>query len=72
LANPYTDPNDKEAKKKIALLAKECTKAFKDKFGSLTCRDLKKNNTPGSDCADYIRFAAEFAEKKIKETEDCK
>ncbi|MGE4483552.1 MAG: C-GCAxxG-C-C family protein, partial [Oscillospiraceae bacterium] len=47
LANPYTDPNDKEAKKKIALLAKECTKAFKDKFGSLTCRDLKRNNTPG-------------------------
>lgn len=60
LANPYVDGTDAEAKNKIALLTKECTKSFKEQFGCVRCLDLKKAGHP---CDELIAFGAELAEK---------
>ena len=61
-AEPFSDPADREAMVKIAALTKQCTGAFRDRFGALRCLDL---NRAGVLCDDLIAFGAETAEKLI-------
>ena len=62
LANPFCDGNDAAAKNSVAVLSKECTNAFKEKYGCVRCLDLKKMGKP---CSELIGFGAEVAEKII-------
>lgn len=62
LANPFNDSTDTAAKDKIALLAKECVAAGKEKFGCVHCSELKGDK---SRCLYYIGEMAAIAEKLI-------
>ena len=66
-AAPYSDASDREAMARIASLTKQCTGAFRDRFGALRCLDLKRAGVP---CDDLIAFGAETAEKLIKDIKD--
>ncbi|MBQ6397088.1 MAG: C_GCAxxG_C_C family protein [Oscillospiraceae bacterium] len=48
----------------VASLTKKTTGAFREKFGSVRCLDLKRAGVP---CDELIAFGAETAEKLIKE-----
>ena len=61
-AAPFTDGSDREAMGRIASLTKQCTGAFRDRFGALRCLDLKRAGVP---CDELIAFGAETAEKLI-------
>jgi len=61
---PYDDCNNAEAKEKIAALAKEVCRRFKEKYGCLRCNDLKANDV---NCAELIEFTAELAQTIINE-----
>ena len=64
LCSPYTDSQDLAAKDKIADLARYVTGQFKEEFGHVRCEELKgKEHT----CPEFIGYAAELAEKTIKE-----
>ena len=58
---------DREAMSRVASLTKQCTGAFRDKYGALRCLDLKREGVP---CDDLIAFGAETAEKLIKDIKD--
>ena len=45
-AAPYSDASDREAMARIASLTKQCTGAFRDRFGALRCIDLKRAGVP--------------------------
>jgi len=74
----YDDPNDDTAKKNHYALIQELAAAFREKTGSIICRELLEN--PASDpnptprtpefykkrpCAYYVRLAAEILEDHI-------
>jgi len=74
----YSDPASTEDKKKHYALIQELAAAFKEKAGSIVCRELLEN--PASDpsptprtpefykkrpCAYYVRLAAEILEDHI-------
>ena len=63
-AFPYNDCENQETKAKIAALAVECTKRFKEKYGWTRCNDLKANSIP---CPEIIEFGAELAQQIIME-----
>lgn len=67
LTNPYVDGADIEARNKIALLTKECTKRFKEQFGCIRCVELKQS---GHSCDELIAFGAELAEDIILKNQD--
>ena len=46
----------------VAALTKQCTAAFREKYGNLRCLDLKR---AGVSCDELIAFGAETAEKLI-------
>ena len=50
----------------IAAVTKELVKAFRENYGSARCFNLKKS---GHSCDELIAFAAEYADKIIKEYE---
>lgn len=60
LAAPFADSGDREAMARIAALTKNCTGAFREKFGAVRCLDLKRAGVP---CDDLIAFGAETVEK---------
>ena len=62
LAHPFTDSTDTAAKDKIAVLAKGCVAAGKEKFGCISCSDLKGDK---SNCLYYISEMAAIAEEMI-------
>lgn len=64
VCNPYDDCTDTEKKEKIAALAKEVCRRFKEKYGCLRCNDLKAIEV---NCGELIEFTAELAETIIKE-----
>ena len=64
IANPFCDGTDTKAKDKIAKLARECSGAFKEKYGCVRCVELKQTGHP---CSELIAFGAETAEKIIKD-----
>lgn len=77
----YSDPKDKEAKKKHYELVQALAKEFRDKHGSIVCRELLGLNIKGADnptpedrtpeyykkrpCVEIIGDAAEIAEKLL-------
>lgn len=56
---PYADGADIEAKAKIAELTKSFTAAFKEKFGTVVCRELIPEDDH-SPCVEYMASAAEL------------
>ncbi len=69
----YSDPGDHEAKTKHYQLVQELAMKFKERYGSILCRDLLQLDEQVSDptpevrtdayyqrrpCAEYVRFAA--------------
>jgi len=62
IANPFCDGTDTVAKDKIARLARECSGAFKEKYGCVRCVELKQTGHP---CSELIAFGAETAENII-------
>ena len=66
-AAPFADADDREAMSRIAALTKQCTGAFRDRFGALRCLDLKRAGVP---CDDLIAFGAETAERLIGKIEE--
>ncbi len=62
-AAPFTDASDREAMGRIAALTKQCTGAFRERFGAVRCLDLKRALVP---CDDLIAFGAETAGKLIR------
>ena len=64
LCCPYTDAQDLERKEKIADLARYVTGQFQEKFGHVRCEKIKGKDHA---CSEFIAFAAELAEKTIKE-----
>lgn len=65
-AAPFSDPSDRETMGQIASLTKQCTAAFRERFGALRCLDLKRAGVP---CDELIAFGAETAEKLINDIE---
>lgn len=61
-ANPFEESVDREAKDKIALLTKSCTRAFRKEYGTLICRELLAKTAPERHCPEYIRFAVGIVE----------
>ena len=66
-AAPFADAGDREAMVRIASLTKQCTGAFRDRFGAVRCLDLKR---AGVACDDLIAFGAETAEKLINDIKE--
>ena len=63
-AVPFSDASDRDAMTRIASLTKQCTGAFRDKYGALRCLDLKR---AGVSCDELIAFGAETAENLIND-----
>ncbi len=78
----YDEPKDAEAKKEHYKLIQELAQRFKDKNGSIVCRELlglgkgPDNPTPEArtesyykkrPCAEYVKCAAEIMEQYINE-----
>lgn len=63
MANPYNDCKNIAAKDKIALLARECVAAGKEKFGCVRCEELKGDK---SNCPYYISEMTAIAVEMIK------
>ena len=68
---PFTDSSDKDAKYRIANLAKDFCARFKEKYGTLTCTQLLER-TAGEEkryryCIDYVRDCAELLEQMMAE-----
>ena len=61
-AVPFSDAENREATARIASMTRECTGAFRERFGALRCHDLKR---AGVSCDELIAFGAETAEKLI-------
>lgn len=59
-----SDPEDKEAKKKINVLTRKCVNSAKKKYGCVRCAELKAN---GVGCDEMIRKMSKTAEKIIKD-----
>ncbi len=53
MTHPYTNSDDLDSKRRIAMLTKEFHKSFIEKFGVLTCRELLER-----DISDDAEFAA--------------
>ena len=66
-AAPFCDASDRETMTRIASLTKQCTAAFRDRFGALRCLDLKRAGVP---CDELIAFGAQTAEKLINDTKE--
>lgn len=64
LTAPYSDPDDAEARTKIAKQTKELTKAFQEEFGCIRCLDLKRS---GKSCASLIDFASRKVETMLEQ-----
>ena len=62
---PYSDSADTEAKAKIAELTKSFTAAFKEEFGTLTCRELIPEDDH-SPCELYMARASELIHEIIE------
>ena len=59
----FNEAENKDAKDKIALLTKDFNGRFKERFGYLRCKDLKRKKIS---CDELIAAAAEIAEEIIK------
>lgn len=66
-AAPFADASDREAMARIAALTKQCTAAFRDRFGAVRCLDLKRAGVP---CDELIAFGAETAETLINDIKE--
>ena len=66
-ANPFSDASDRDAMMRVASLTKQCTGAFRERFGALRCLDLKRAGVP---CDELIAFGAETAEKLINDNKE--
>lgn len=64
LCCPYNEDN-KDTKTKITELTKECTAAFKEKFGTLSCRELLAANGKTA-CENYMAYAIELTHEIIE------
>ncbi len=64
MAKPYSNPEDINAKNKIAMCTKQCCAQFQKEFGCVRCLDLKK---AGHSCDTLIAYAAQLAEDIIFE-----
>lgn len=60
MKHPFADANDTEAKVKIAALTKQCVNMAKEKYGCVSCLDLKRN---GVSCSEIIGYMGEVAEE---------
>lgn len=74
LQYPVEDPKDNLAKKENYAAVQRCTKAFKDKFGTIYCRDLlagiskDTNPTPSERTEEY--YAVRPCERFVIEAAD--
>ncbi|MBR0207279.1 MAG: C_GCAxxG_C_C family protein [Oscillospiraceae bacterium] len=66
-ANPFSDASDRDAMMRVASLTKQCTGAFRERFGELRCLDLKRAGVP---CDELIAFGAETVEKLINDNKE--
>lgn len=57
---PFIDANDAEAKVKIASMAKQCVARAREKYGCVSCIELKRH---GVSCDEIIAFMADVAEE---------
>lgn len=64
---PFTDAEDKEASRKTASMSKKCMTAVKEKYGCVTCRQLKRRRVS---CEEIIGFMAETVEELLKNEEE--
>lgn len=64
LASPYIEAADMSMRRKIGTLAHDFNAAFEEKFGCVRCSELKAK---GCSCNELVEYAAELAEKIIKE-----
>ena len=62
---PYSDAANAETKNRIASLTKSFTASFKEKFGTLTCRDLTSNGSFAR-CEEYMAGASELIHELIE------
>ncbi len=62
VAAPLVDGSDREAGMRIASLTKQCTGAFREKYGMLRCLELKRE---GVSCDELIAFGAETVQKLL-------
>jgi len=82
LQSGYSDPQDHEAKTRHYQLVQDLASQFRDRFGTLLCRDLLELEETISEpipekrtdeyyqrrpCAEYIRFAASLLDTKPKQ-----
>ena len=70
-AYPFTDASDKDAKYRIANLAKEFCARFREKYGVVTCRELLER-TAGEEkryryCGDYVRDCVALLDEMLAE-----
>ena len=68
---PFTASSDKDAKYRIANLAKDFCARFKEKYGTLTCTGLLERTAREEKryryCIDYVRDCAEQLEQMMAE-----
>ena len=60
------NPQDASVRARVRKLSSDFNKQFRENFGCIRCLDLKRN---GQSCAALIEYAAEAAEKMIKENQ---
>ena len=65
-ASRLSEQPGREDMARVAALTKQCTGAFRERYGAVRCLDLKR---AGISCDELIAFGAETAEKIINETE---
>ncbi|NCA98024.1 MAG: C_GCAxxG_C_C family protein [Clostridia bacterium] len=81
LQSGYSDPQDYEAKTRHYQLVQDLAAQFRDRYGTILCRDLLELEETVSEpvpemrteayyqrrpCAEYIRFAASLLDAKLK------
>ena len=82
LAYPFDDNTDMDAKKRITDITCRLTNAFREKYGAVRCTELLGTDTTTPElllaakeagktviCNDFIAFAAETAERLMRERE---
>ena len=61
----FIKENDAEGKKKLYALVREFNKEFKNRYGYLTCRDLKDPEKGRTPCPELITGSVELLEELI-------
>ncbi len=65
ILSPYDNSSDMAARERIAMLTREFTKRFRERFSYLRCEDLLKSNGQRN-CDGFIRGAAEILAEIIE------